>query len=300
MNKLLYHLIYLDLFLLHGKRGKFNNYFAFSRKKGKVIFPNEFSIKLNKDNFDDVLNLYLFSYKYGVDIGNSWKFDNENNIIITPDEIKFSIRGFDSLIFAETFLYDTHFVDYNLENRKVIHAGAYTGETALYYAKRGAYVYAFEPQLDCYNIALNNLKLNPEIARKIVLKDWAIGENGEIEFPNTKCNGGTSYLHEYKDKIKVRSVSISTILEEFSISQPDILDLDIKGNEFQVINDRVIQKFRTVRIEYLTIINGKKIGDMNYVIEKLREYGFTKIRIYKQNELPFDLSINGTIIAQKQ
>ncbi|AAK41970.1 FkbM family methyltransferase [Saccharolobus solfataricus] len=264
-----------------------------------MVFPNGFSIKTDRDNFHDILNLYLFSYKYGVDIGSNWKFDEKYNILITPSGIKFSIKGFDPVIFSETFLYDIHFIDYNLENKKIIQAGAYVGETALYYAKRGAYVYAFEPQLDCYNIALTNLKLNPELASRVVLRNWAIGEDGEIEFPNTRCNGGTSYFDSYKDRIRVRSVSISTVLEEFNISQPDILDLDIKGGEFRVINDKSIQKFSIVRIEYNTVIDNKKLGDVTYLIEKLRSYGFTKIRIYKHNELPFDLSINGVIEARK-
>ncbi|ADX84938.1 FkbM family methyltransferase [Saccharolobus islandicus] len=146
---------------------------------------------------------------------------------------------------------------------------------------------------------MQNPRLNPELSSRIVLKNWAIGEDGEIEFPQTRCNGGISAYDNYKEKVKVRSVSISTILNEFNITNPDILDLDIKGAEFQVINDKAIQKFQVVRIEYLTVINGKKIGDLNYLIEKLKAYRFTKIRIYKHNELPLSISVNGTILASK-
>jgi len=297
VRELFYKLSYFFL-ILSNKYGFINN-LHFLIKKGKIAFPSGFSIIVNKENFMDVLSLYLFSIKYGVDVGNELKIDENNYTITTPDGIKFSLKGFDHIIFAETFLYDTHFIDYNLEGKIVIHAGAYVGETALYYAKKGAYVYAFEPQLDCYNIAMQNLVLNPELSSRIVLKNWAIGEDGEIEFPQTKCNGRISAYDNYKEKVKVRSVSISTILNEFNITNPDILDLDIKGAEFQVINDKAIQKFQTVRIEYLTVINGKRIGDLNYLIEKLKAYGFTKIRIYKHNELPYNISVNGTILASK-
>lgn len=287
-------------FLILSNRYGLRNSLRFLVKKGKIIFPNGFSVKIDKENFGDVLALYLFSIKYGVDIGNDWKIDQKNHTVITPDGIKFSLEGFDYMIFAETFLYDTHFIDFNLEGKVVIHAGAYVGETALYYAKKGAYVYAFEPQLECYNIAMRNLELNPELSSRILLKNWAIGDDGEIEFPYAKkCSGGASSYDNYKEKVKVRSVSISTILNEFKITNPDILDLDIKGAEFQVINDNAIQKFQIVRIEYFTEINGRKIGDLNYLIEKLKAYGFTKIRIYKHNELPFNISVNGTILASK-
>ena len=118
------------------------------------------------------------------------------------------------------------------------------GETALYYAKKGAYVYAFEPQLDCYNIAMQNLRLNPELSSRIVLKNWAIGEDGETEFPHTKCNGGISAYDNYKEKVKVRSVSISTILDEFNIANPDILDLDIKGQNSKLLTIKLYKNFR--------------------------------------------------------
>jgi hypothetical protein len=52
-----------------------------------------------------------------------------------------------------------------------------------------------------------------------------------------------------------------------------------------------------VRIEYTTSINGKKIGDRQELINKLKEYGFNKIRIFKHNENPFDLIDHGTIEA---
>jgi FkbM family methyltransferase len=277
----------------------FQNLLHFYLKRGKIKFPNNFSITINKNNFRDILQLYRFSVIYGVNINNRWKVNEQNYTITTPCGLKFSLEGFDALIFAETFLYDSHFIDFDLTGKIVIHAGAYVGETALYYAKRGAIVYAFEPNPDCYRIASLNLKLNPELAKNIVLENYAIGEDGYTEFPNIKCNGGASVYSSIKDKVKVRSVSISTILKEFKISNPDILDIDIKGGEFKVIHDKSLEKFKIIRIEYITEIEGKKLGSVDDIINKLREYGFNKIRIYKHNEMEYDLSEHGTIYAVK-
>ncbi|BFI73747.1 hypothetical protein YN1_7340 [Nanoarchaeota archaeon] len=290
---------YLYLSQYQNKKDIIKNFLTYIRKNGKIIFPNGFTIQVNKNNFKDIFNLYIFSLKYGVEIGKEWKYDKDKNIIITPDGIKFTIKGFDHIIFAETFLYDIHFIDYDLTNKIVIHGGAYVGDTALYYAKKGAIVYAFEPQPSCYKIALENLELNPELKDKIILKNYVIGDDGEIEFPDLDCHGGASYYTNTYKKVKVRSVSISTILREFNIKHPNILDLDIKGNEFKVIEDKALEKFDIVRIEYSTIIDNKKIGNRDYLIEKLKEYGFNKIRIYKHNELFYDLSAHGTILAQK-
>ena len=275
------------------------NIITLLRGRGQIIFPSGLTVRVDKENLKDVLNLYIFSLKYDVNLSYEWKFDAEKNVLTTHTGIKFTIKGFDPIIFVETFLYDIHFIDFDLNGKTVVHAGAYVGDAALYYASKGATVYAFEPQPSCYNIALKNLELNPELKSKIILKNYAIGDDGEIEFPDMDCSGGASYYNSYRRRVKIRSVSISTILKEFDLDHPNILDLDIKGNEFKVINDKSIEKFDIIRIEYNTVIDGKKIGDRDYLIERLKEYGFTKIRIYKHNELPLDLSTNGTIFAQK-
>jgi len=277
----------------------FQNLLHFYLKRGKIKFPNNFSITINKNNFIDILQLYKFSLIYGVNINDRWKVNEHDYTITTPCGLKFSLEGFDALIFTETFLYDSHFIDFDLTGKIVIHAGAYVGETALYYAKKGAIVYAFEPNPDCYRIASLNLKLNPELAKNIILENYAIGEDGYVEFPNIKCNGGASVYSNIENKVKVRSVSISTILKEFKINNPDILDIDIKGGEFKVIYDRSLEKFKIIRIEYITEIGGKKLGSVDDIINKLKEYGFNKIRIYKHNEMGYDLSEHGTIYAVK-
>ncbi|MEM0243597.1 MAG: hypothetical protein QXT34_04125 [Candidatus Aenigmatarchaeota archaeon] len=85
---------------------------------------------------------------------------------------------------------------------------------------------------------------------------------------------------------------LESILKEFNISEPYLLDLDIKGKKFDVINDDAISKFKIVRIEYTTNIGGTMIGTRD-------EYGFRKIRVYKHNELAYDLHYHGTIEARK-
>ena len=182
-----------------------------------------------------------------------------------------------------------------------IQAGGFIGDTALYYASRGARIYSFEPEINSYNLALENIKLNPELAKNIVMKNYALGNDGEIDFPvDPNVSGGSSAYYSGNQKaIKVKSSSISNILKEFSIEKPFLLDIDIKGKEFEVINDKSIQEFEIVRIEYSTYFGNKIIGNRDDIINKLREYGFNKIRIFKQNEGVYDLHDLGTIEAKK-
>lgn len=273
------------------------------KKNGSLICPDNFILKFNENNEKDVKKFYEFILRYGVKISNKkgfWHY--KDGIIETPQGIKFYINKFNPLIFAETFLYGIHFSDFDLNNKIVIQAGGFIGDTALYYASRGAKVYSFEPEVNLYKLALENIKLNPDLSKNIVMKNYAIGKDEEIDFPLDPSGGGGSsaYYTNGKNTIKVQSKSITTILKEFRISNPYLLDLDIKGKEFDIINDKSIKKFKMIRIEYSTKIGNKRIGDRDELINKLKDYGFDKIRIFKHNEGVYDLMEHGTIEAKNK
>ena len=171
----------------------------------------------------------------------------------------------------------------------------------MYYAYRGAKVYSFEPNPESYNLALLNLKLNPKLNKNIVLKNFAIDKDQIVEFYiNTESSGGSSiYDNNRKKAVKIRSVSINTILNEFKIRNPYLLDLDIKGSEFKIINENSLSKFKMVRIEYSTKIGNKTLGGRKEIIKRLKQLGFKNIRIYKHNYGSYDLIEHGTIEAKK-
>ena len=279
------------------------NNFVLLKNRGKLNLKN-ISFSFDKKNKIDVKNLLFFAKRYGVQFKNKkgyWNYNSKKNIIVTPQGIKFYLDHFYPLIFSETFLSDIHFSDFNLDNKIVIQAGGFIGDTALYYAYRGAKVYSFEPEINSYRLALENIKLNPNLSKNIVMKNYAVGKDENIEFPvDPNVTGGASAYSVTKNKtINTRSVSISTILKEFSIKNPFLLDLDIKGKEFEVIRDTTISEFEMVRIEYSSVIEGKKIGSRETIIKTLKKYGFNKIRIYKHNDGTYDLHEHGTIEGRK-
>ena len=282
------------------KKYRLHNLLAFFVDNSSFILPNGYELEFNSKNKKDVEKLFEFSLINGViffDSDGFWRY--KGNTIILPNGIKLYINKFHPTIFKETFLYDIHFTDFNLEGKVVIQAGGFTGDTALYYSYRGAKVFSFEPDPNNFFQAIRNIKLNPDLSNNIVMKNYAIGSDGEILFPlDQEGNGGSSvYEIQNRKTIKVKSVTIDTILSEFNIGNPYLLDLDIKGNEFKIINDKSISKFQIVRIEYSTLIDKKKIGDRKDIITKLEEYGFNKFRIFKHNDINFDLSEHGTIEA---
>lgn len=272
------------------------------RKNGLVKLSNGYSIPFDKQTKRGILNVVYFALKNGVRFGEQdyqWKLDCKKGIIETHQGIKFNINK--AGLLDETFLYQIHFSGLDLENKVVVTAGAYIGDTPLFYSYYGAKVYGFEPDPNSYAQALENIKLNPELSKNIVMKNYAIEKDGEIDFPiDLNDSGGSStYSLENKKTIKITSKSISTILNEFSISEPFLLDLDIKGSEFSVIEDASIEKFQRVRIEYSPYLLHSKNDTLGYLLNKLKNYGFIKFRIYKHNNIRFDLMDHGTLEAEK-
>ena len=295
MNKALY-------FYTLMRKHKIKNFASLLLKnKGTFILDNDCKLRYSKETKKDISDLYLLSAEHGVEFSAKegyWNFDSTNNLVTTPNGIKFKLQGFDAGIFSETFLYDIHY-SRNLSDKIVIQSGGFTGDTALYYSEKGAKVYSFEPDPISYKLALENIKLNPQLSDNIVMKNYAIGKDEVIDFPvNEMGSGGSSAFNIGKNKtVKVMSISITKILEEFHIDNPYLLDLDIKGKEFEVINDSSLSRFHKVRIEYspdlAMVVNGRDL-----LLNKLKEYGFTTTRIFKHSGLRYDLHAHGTIEAQ--
>lgn len=283
---------------------KVTNPFVLYRNSGIIKLTNGFKIDFDRSNKKEIQRVVKFAVKHGVLLnssGSSWNLYNtdEGRILETPQKLRFTLEGFDNCIFAETFLYDVHFVDFDLSDKIVVEAGGYVGDTALYYAYHGAKVYSMEPDAKSFEIAQRNISLNQDYAEKIKFFNIAMGTDGDIEFPvSNGGSGGSSIFRAAEKTRKVRSVSISTFLEENKISNPYLLHIDIKGNEYEAVRDESVAKFRRVRLEYSPYLrkDGQKFDD---IVAILKQYGFKHIRVFKHNDLRYDLSGHGTIDAQK-
>ena len=302
---LLYDLLYFAKFRIptvEGNTYTIKNPWVLFKKTGKIKLTDGQIFYFNEKNKKNVLDLVLFILSTGIHFGRGkyqWKFNNKREYIETHQGVRFKLHGIG--ILDETFLKQVHFAGFNLEGKVVITGGAYIGDTPLFYASYGAKVIAFEPDPISFKIAMENISLNPRFKKLITLVPYAIGKDVIVKFPLEKDSGGSSIFKINTQKtISVRSMSISSILKEFNINNPYLLDLDIKGAEFEVIKDESVAKFKKVRIEYSPYLlkNTKNIS-LSFLLQKLQEYQFNKIRIYKHNDLRFDLLNHGTIEAEK-
>lgn len=289
--------------VLSGDRYTIENRAALFKNHGTIKLSDGTQIRFNAGNKDDIMNFVYFLVKTGIRLGNEefqWKLDQDNGIIETHQGIRLKIRGLESTMLDETFLNLIHFPGFDLTGKVVITAGAYIGDTPLFYSLYGAKVMAFEPSPTSYAIANENISLNPELSERISLINGAIGTDGEVDFPLDNDSGGSSiYNPDGRDTLRVKCRSISTILREYNIKEPYLLDLDIKGAEYSVIEDQSLVEFSKIRIEYSPYLLHDTNKSLAYLLARLESHGFRKVRIYKHNNLRYDLTDHGTLEAEK-
>lgn len=152
--------------------------------------------------------------------------------------------------------------------KSVIDIGANIGDTAIYFALKGAkHVYAFEPYPYSYNLARENVALNG-LNDKITLVNEGCGKEGVVKVSNKFKNSAASDLKTFTKGEWIRIVSLETILKRFKIRNT-VLKIDCEGCEYSIIlgaSNETLKKIGQIMIEY-------HYGYIN-LKNKLRKAGF--------------------------
>jgi FkbM family methyltransferase len=265
-------------------------------------FRSGFSLPFTRENRRLVEDLLRLAVPHGAVFAESpdpvrghWRIGLSDGTFTTPSGLRFTLDSFNPTIFAETFIYQTQFRGFDLAGQTVVDVGANVGDTALYYASLGASVVAAEPDPANFARLEQNLALNPSLAGKIRPIAAAVGDDGEVEFHAGL--GGASGLYVAGGRtVKVRSMSLGTLLKESGLDAPFLLKCDCKGCEFTLVRDPALAQFRNVAIEYTVYHPGDRPEAIHQALERL---GFTRRRVYKHNTGAFTFAEHGTIHAER-
>ena len=131
-----------------------------------------------------------------------------NNHIIELND--YNVVNKEAFIFSEKFAENP----YNFKNINkddiIIDIGANVGDTALYFANQGLIVYAFEPIKKFYEIALENVKINPDFKNRINIFNFAVSNNrGSITIDS--MHSVSSYVNEI-DCYDVEVITLEDII----------------------------------------------------------------------------------------
>ena len=160
---------------------------------------------------------------------------------------------------TETFIRNLHHVNSKIDfsGKVVIDAGAECGDTPLYFASKGATVYAFEPIKEHFEAMTKNFSLNEKLSELIVPINAAVGKDEILTFYRDNSSDiGTSASFVYNKHgpdartSEVQGMSLSTIFKKYNLTRVDLLKMDCKGCEFFMNNDELKQIDR-IKIEYV-------------------------------------------------
>ena len=162
--------------------------FKFSLKKSCVVKPKKSDLKLKLTSIN-TLNLFMMDLpaikadklcdfvKYIKSIDNDEKFvliDDINYYNVYNTHFKKEHPYHYGIHITEHFT-DDDWNMINFKNRHVIDVGANVADSALYFAKNGANVLAFEPVKHLYELGIDNISVNPNLKENITLINKAVG-----------------------------------------------------------------------------------------------------------------------------
>jgi methyltransferase, FkbM family len=122
----------------------------------------------------------------------------------------------------------------NIEGKDVVDIGANIGDSAIYFALKGAkHVYAFEPYPYSYNLAKRNVELN-NLNNKITMLNEGCGKSRFVNIRDETKNYGGTDLKSFKNGKKIKILSLDGIVEKFKLRNAT-LKIDCEGCEYATI-----------------------------------------------------------------
>ena len=267
---------------------RFSNVFDFEKERIKISFDKENYFFISK-RFDKTDKMLLRLLKEGLTDGayfidenrqapkqytKTIKIIQSKNIIETFEGVKFHLDNFGSVVEAFVRRIHDHYSE-NLQGKIVVDIGAAVGDTPLYFASKGAKVYAIEMTDTNYEAMLKNLELNPDLADKIIPIHMALGKDEMIDYFDDSLGlvnrqGGASFVKKkYESMVKkhVQGTSLGTIRKKYKLEHIDLLKLDCKGGEF-FLKENELSDIDCVKIEYYSLIKEHKVESLVNMLKK--------------------------------
>jgi len=175
------------------------------------------------------------------------------------------------------------------DNSTVIDIGANIGIYSIFAAatSKNTIVYAYEPELNNFNLLLENIKINNLEKNVFPFKLAVSARGGEKELYLNDSPDSHSLYFKYPDRenksVEIKCVSMKDIFEENNIKQCDILKLDCEGAEFEILYSTPDEYFKKIKIIRLEYHNQNGQNNIQSLIHFLKRKGF-KIIKFKKNK----------------
>ena len=221
-------------------RSNFVSFWSYAPLMNELVLKLEVegAHKIKNLEIDKITKIIKFEFK-----GNTVKFsyDSSKQLINTFGLIK------------EQFT-EEQYKWLEVERKDVIDIGANVGDSAIYFALKGAkHVYAFEPYPYSYGIAMQNIKLNKLQDKITLLNEGCSWKEGKIKINAEYKNLGGTDLKNFKKGTNISITTLKEILKRFEIPEEAVLKIDCEGCEYRVLletKNSDLRRFKQIQIEY--------------------------------------------------
>ena len=186
--------------------------------------------------------------------------------------------------------------DFEIHNNDVIiDVGSHIGLFALYasqFCKEGK-IFCFEPNQENYNLLLSNIELN-HISNITSYNAAVSNSDTDVILYLNDDNTGHSLHNPTPKFVKVKSLTLQSILDSNKLVICDYLKLDCEGSEYDIIEslpDKYFNEIKKIYIEYHFFDTKSHLVDR--LMKKLESlsYSITKV------PMPFEI---GSIYAKQK
>ena len=147
-------------------------------------------------------------------------------------------------------------LDYSLNEQSIVFdIGGFEGNfTNDIYQKYGSSIYIFEPVSNFYNI------INKRFNNNNAIKKYNFGLSDVDQFMDIFVSNDASSVHTVSDSAeKIELKSVIEFIEQNDINQIDLLKINIKGGEFEVLpallDHEIIHKIDNLQIQFHNFID---------------------------------------------
>jgi FkbM family methyltransferase len=181
-------------------------------------------------------------------------FYHDGHIIrVSGEFLEFMLNGKSIIFYGWSYGDPGALPDYgwlDVQGKRVLDIGASIGDTAVYFALRGAReVVAFEPYPFPYQFALRNVEANG-LRNVRVINAGIAGSDGAVRVTRGEMGGANDLKpSDEPNAILVPIYSLDRVLEEYGPF--DVMKMDCEGCEYDaVLNSKRIGELRQIQMEY--------------------------------------------------
>lgn len=181
----------------------------------------------------------------------------------------------DYKVFKQIFLYREYDINYPLNPKLIIDAGANTGFSTLFFAKKfpNAVIYAVEPEKSNYITLVHNTKKYKNI--KCINKGlW--NKNAFLKIENPNDNKWSFFLKEVdnKEDADVEVITVDEILKDSGLKKIDIFKVDIEGAEKELFSSNYKGWVSSLRMLIIELHDEKNKGCSETVSNVMQNYSY--------------------------